>query len=197
MENNVCYECGHPLDGYYTECPNCGAPISQADAPPASVQPAMPQENPVEVPPVIPTDTVSSTGSEVSPVISSHTRRSLIVVACIIVFVIIGAMAYYYSPVSPFKYRELFGITDRYVESLYTTYESYGMLSDREEYTRDRKYRVMPLGRLINVRIESYDADESDYKALLYDLQDHYRGDSRVNEVYQCRAGTLMIDCRN
>lgn len=64
------------------------------------------------------------------------------------------------------------------------------------EYTSDGEYRIMPLGRLINVRIERSVSDK-DYYRLLEDLQSHYKNDSRVNDVYRCKAGTIMIDCRN
>ena len=73
------------------------------------------------------------------------------------------------------KHKELFKITDKVVESLYTEYESYGMFGGKEEYTSDREYKVMPIGRLVNVRIEHEATDQ----------------------VYRCKAGTLMIDCRN
>lgn len=96
------------------------------------------------------------------------------------------------------KYGELFSITDKFVENLDTVYESYGLLGgvDETEYTSDKEYKVFPIGRLINVRIESVASDE-DYEVLRKALEKHYDGDSRVNSVYRCQAGTLMIDCRN
>ena len=50
--------------------------------------------------------------------------------------------------------------------------------------------------RLVNVRIER-EATDKEYEDLLEDLQSHYKGNSHVNQVYRCQAGTLMIDCRN
>lgn len=92
----------------------------------------------------------------------------------------------------------LFEITDRFVESLQTTYESYGLLGGTEHatLTEDGKYQVMPTGRLINVKIMEVASDE-DYEELKKDLQKHYKNNSNVNDVYRCQAGTLMIDCRN
>jgi hypothetical protein len=60
------------------------------------------------------------------------------------------------------KYRELYGITDEFVENLQTKYESYGLLGGMEhtKYTEDKEYKVLPMGRLINVRIERYADDE-------------------------------------
>ena len=96
------------------------------------------------------------------------------------------------------KYGELYSITDEFVENLQTTYQSYGMLGGVEytKYTKDKEYKVFPMGRLINVRIERY-ADDSEYESLRKALESHYSGDSRVNQGYRNQAGTIMIDCRN
>ena len=96
------------------------------------------------------------------------------------------------------KYGELYSITDEFVENLQTTYQSYGMLGGVEytKYTKDKEYKVFPMGRLINVRIERY-ADDSEYESLRKALESHYSGDSRVNQVYRNQSGTIMIDCRN
>ena len=96
------------------------------------------------------------------------------------------------------KYGELFEITDEFVEKLQTAYQSYGMLGgmDHTKYTKDKEYKVFPMGRLINVRIEHY-ADDDEYESLRKALESHYSDDSRVNQVYRNQAGTIMIDCRN
>lgn len=96
------------------------------------------------------------------------------------------------------KYRELYSITDEFVEKLQTTYQSYGVFGgfDDTRYTKDKEYKVFPMGRLINVRIEHY-ADDDEYESLRKALESHYSGDSRVNNVYRNKAGTIMIDCRN
>lgn len=93
---------------------------------------------------------------------------------------------------------KLYNITDEFVESLQTTYQSYGVFGGFEytKYTPDSSYRVMPVGRLINVRIEN-SVDASEYESLMNDLKDHYKGNTNVNDVYICNGGTIMIDCRN
>ncbi|MBR2250391.1 MAG: ABC transporter [Prevotella sp.] len=93
--------------------------------------------------------------------------------------------------------RELYELTDEFVSSLYTRYESYGILGgmDDTKYTSDRKCKVMPTGRLINVRIEDY-ATNSDYIKLRDKIAKHYKNDARVHDVYICGGGTIMIDCR-
>lgn len=91
---------------------------------------------------------------------------------------------------------ELYQLTDKVVESLYTDYESYGLLGGAEQFTSDREYKVIPIGRLVNVRIE-HEATDDEYENLLEDLRNHYKGNNHVNNVYRCQAGTIMIDCRN
>lgn len=94
--------------------------------------------------------------------------------------------------------KELYKITDEFVESLSTIYESYGVLSG-DAYSRstsDKLYTITPIGRLINVKILKA-ASEKEYESLRADLADHYKNDHRVNNVYICNAGTVMIDCRN
>lgn len=92
----------------------------------------------------------------------------------------------------------LYEITDRFVESLQTDYQSYGLLggSEYKTLTEDGQYQVMPTGRLINVKIMKVATDE-EYEDLQKDLQHHYKNNHNVNDVYRCQAGTLMIDCRN
>lgn len=93
---------------------------------------------------------------------------------------------------------ELFKETDTLVESLQTSYESYGILggSDHAKTTSDGLYKITPIGRLINVKILKA-VNDHEYEDLRVDLERHYRGDSRVNKVYVCQAGTIMVDCRN
>ena len=95
------------------------------------------------------------------------------------------------------KYGELYEITDDFVEKLSTTYESYGLFGglDDTRYTENKDFKVTPMGRLINVRIEHV-AEDEEYEDLREALESHYKGNSRVNQVYRCQGGTIMIDCR-
>ena len=88
----------------------------------------------------------------------------------------------------------LYKITDEYVNSLYTTHNRYA-LNSAPTYTHDKLYKVQPIGRLINVRIEK-DATDKEYEDLAKDLMKYYEGNDRVHDIYICRAGTIMIDCR-
>ncbi len=96
------------------------------------------------------------------------------------------------------KNTELYKHTDFFVESLSTTYQSYGMLGgiDYSKSTSDGLYQITPIGRLINVKIKKAVSDK-DYNELKEDLKAHYNGNHRVNDVYICGGGTVMIDCRN
>ena len=98
---------------------------------------------------------------------------------------------------SPSK-KELYGLTDSFIELLHTTYDSYGVLGGKEHIktTSDGQYQVMPVGRLINVKILEVVNDDV-YKDLEEDLKSHYKDDKRVNDVYRNNGGTIMIDCRN
>ena len=96
------------------------------------------------------------------------------------------------------SHGDLYEKTDSLVKSLETTYESYGMLggNDHVETADNGLYTIRPIGRLINVKIEkSVGSDE--YEDLKNDLKKHYEGNTNVNDVYVCQAGTIMIDCRN
>ena len=92
--------------------------------------------------------------------------------------------------------KELFKETDTFVESLYTTYESYGMQGGQFAVTTsDGLYTIMPLGRLVNVKIQKV-VDDAEYEKLRKSLENHYKNDERVRQVYIAQAGTVMIDCR-
>lgn len=93
---------------------------------------------------------------------------------------------------------ELFSKTDSFVSNLQTNYNSYGLLGGMEfkETTSDNVYQIMPIGRLINVKILDHEKG-GDYPQLMEDLKQHYEGKPNVNDVYICAGGTVMIDCRN
>lgn len=94
--------------------------------------------------------------------------------------------------------KELYKNVDYFIEKLETEYQSYGILGGKDEakITKEGTYKIMPIGRLINVRIE-HEASDKEYERLLENLKSHYKGDKRVKDIYKCQAGTLMVDCRN
>ena len=97
-----------------------------------------------------------------------------------------------------FNKSDLYEKTDSFVESLSTTYQSYGVLNstDYSKTTKDGEYTITPIGRLINVKINKSVSSE-EYEDLKKSLLSHYKGNSKVNNVYINNAGTIMIDCRN
>ena len=115
--------------------------------------------------------------------------KRLLVIVCLA----IGIMAFS----SCNSHSNLYEQTDYFVDQLSYTYNSYGLQGISEKrYTKDGKYGVFPIGRLINVRIEDY-ASSDEYESLRKALERHYRNDGRVNRVYINQAGTIMIDCRH
>lgn len=112
-------------------------------------------------------------------------------------FVVLLFSQFLFSSCNPEK-QELYSHIDFLIEQLNTRYESYGLLGGQDDtrYTDDGTYKIMPMGRLINVRIEHV-ANDEEYEKLLNDLEIHYKNDNRVNKVYRCAAGTIMVDCRN
>jgi hypothetical protein len=93
---------------------------------------------------------------------------------------------------------KLYKETDFFVESLESTYVSYGIVGglDDQKITEDGMYQITPIGRLVNVKI-LVNVPSSDYDKLKKELKEHYKDDYRVRDVYICGAGTVMIDCRN
>jgi len=45
--------------------------------------------------------------------------------------------------------------------------------------------------------VEELHTNVEEYEALRAALESHYADDERVTEVYRCRAGTIMINCRH
>nr|DAS58403.1 MAG TPA: lipoprotein [Caudoviricetes sp.] len=98
------------------------------------------------------------------------------------------------EPVS--KYKELYKITDYFVDSLYNEYNSYGMEGFKyTKKTEDRVYSVTPFYRLIVVKIE-IDSTHSKYEDLKKDLSKYYGNNWKVKDVYINQGGTVVIDCR-
>lgn len=115
-------------------------------------------------------------------------RRLLHIIICTLCLAFAASCSYH---------SNLYEQTDYFVDQLSTTYQSYGLqgLSEKKT-TKDGKYSVTPVGRLIIVKIEEYVSDDK-YESLRKDLERHYKNDHRVNRVYINQGGTVVIDCRN
>ena len=93
--------------------------------------------------------------------------------------------------------RDLYKKVDYFIEQLNTTYESYGLQgADHAKHTENGYYCITPIGRLINVKIEN-PVESKEYEKLKADLSSKFKSDKRVNRVYICGGGTIMVDCRN
>jgi len=94
--------------------------------------------------------------------------------------------------------REIYAVTDDYVENLYKYSGRGGImgLKGDEKKTEDGKVTVCAVGKLIIVKLE-YVAKDGEYEALRDHLKDRYKDNSRVRDVYINKGGTVVIDCRN
>lgn len=89
------------------------------------------------------------------------------------------------------EFSSLFQKTDYYVNKL----SSYGSGGVNSSDTSDGKYTVSIVGRLIVVK-KKYSSGAS-YSKVKEALEYHYKGNSKVNEVFLNNGGTVTIDCRN
>ena len=119
-----------------------------------------------------------------------HTERTMKKIALFATLIGLAACS--------FNKSELYENTDSFVESLSTTVQSYPIFNttDYSKTTKDGEYTIRPIGRLINVKINKY-ASSEEYEDLKKSLLNHYKGNSKVNDVYISGFGTIMIDCRN
>lgn len=92
--------------------------------------------------------------------------------------------------------RDLYENIDYFIEQLNTTYESYGLQGlNHARHTKNGYYCITPIGRLINVKIEK-PVESKEYEKLKADLSRRFKNDKRVNRVYICGGGTVIVDLR-
>lgn len=127
-----CSECGHDISDKAVSCPKCGCPTNKEVM---QLQTRVAENNT----PVYNED-------------KSSFNRQLFILASVVVAILILLWA---LQSVFFNKRELFLKTDYFVESFSTSIQSYGLLGGSEytECAEDGEYRIVPMGRLINVRI--------------------------------------------
>lgn len=89
------------------------------------------------------------------------------------------------------EFSSLFQKTDYYVNNL----SSYGSGGVKSSDSSDGKYTVSIIGRLIIVKKNYYSG--ATYSSIKDALEYHYKGNSKVKDVFLNNAGTVTIDCRN
>jgi hypothetical protein len=94
------------------------------------------------------------------------------------------------------NYAALFAKTDYFIDMLDEVYEHYDAFGSEATETSDGQFTVTPIGRLIIVKINSYATDIT-YTDVKEALENHYRSNRKVNEIYINTGGTITIDCRN
>lgn len=101
------------------------------------------------------------------------------------------------------NYKSLFEKTDFYVMMLDEYIESYGIrryFSEEKDYVQDGSFTVCPIGRLVVVEYtpsffrSKYFCSKEE---LVKKLKRHYKGDRRVNDVFENDDGGITIDCRH
>lgn len=101
------------------------------------------------------------------------------------------------------NYKSLFEKTDFYVMMLDEDFESYGFqryFSGEKDYAQGGSFTVCPIGRLVVVECtpsffrSKYFCSKEE---LVKKLKRHYKGDRRVNDVFENGAGGITIDCRH
>lgn len=94
------------------------------------------------------------------------------------------------------NFSALFAKTDYFIDMLDVVYEHYDAFGSKATETSDGKFTVTPIGRLIVVKKKSYVTDVT-YTDVAVALENHYRNNYKVNEVYINNGGTVTIDCRD
>lgn len=94
------------------------------------------------------------------------------------------------------NFSALFAKTDYFIDMLDVIYEHYDAFGSKATETSDGKFTVTPIGRLIVVKKKSYVTDVT-YTDVAVALENHYRNNYKVNEVYINNGGTVTIDCRD
>ena len=123
-------------------------------------------------------------------------KKIFIVLALIVIpFLLVGGMVYYENYV---RYHDVCVMTDKYIEKLYTTYDSYGLTctNDKVEDTCHMRYIVSGVGRMVIVKIDNENASKKDYLCLKNILKHRYENSNYVNRVFINSGGTISIDCR-
>lgn len=92
--------------------------------------------------------------------------------------------------------QDLYDKVEYFVNTLSDYSVSYGIEGYKyTKYSKNKYYKIMPVGRLINVRIEEPVSSDK-YLTLKKDLKRHFKSNVLVKDVYICNGGTVMIDCR-
>ena len=92
--------------------------------------------------------------------------------------------------------RELYSRIDDILLRLPDSSGLYSAFGNDVEYTKDGYYRIMPISRMISIKIEGENATDDKYESLKNDLSKRYKNNPLVNKVYISNGGTVVLDCR-
>lgn len=88
---------------------------------------------------------------------------------------------------------QLYSLADKMVNGLYGKYSSYGLLGQVKSSTKDKKINLEGVGRLVCIKLNKSSLSSKTVQAA---MKEHYRGSSKVHDVYISNANYVVLDCR-
>lgn len=88
----------------------------------------------------------------------------------------------------------LYKITDEIISSI-DEGSRYSIWQDNSEVTEEDKYTIIPIGKLIIIKINDYVSNE-EYEKLKIKIERRYKNNKTVKNVFINGHGTITIDCR-
>lgn len=92
------------------------------------------------------------------------------------------------------KYSNLYDLTDQAIHEVCMSTSIFDL--PPQKFTEDGNYQIIPIGRMVAVKIISDGHDYNDYESLLKNLKKHYKDNYVINGIYINNGGTITIDCR-
>ena len=92
------------------------------------------------------------------------------------------------------KYSNLYDLTDQAIHEVCMSTSIFDL--PPQKFTEDGNYQIIPIGKMVAVKILSDGHDYNDYESLLKNLKKHYKNNYVINGIYINNGGTITIDCR-
>ena len=92
------------------------------------------------------------------------------------------------------KYSNLYDLTDQAIHEVCMSTSIFDL--PPQKFTEDGNYQIIPIGRMVAVKILSEGHTYNDYESLMKNLKKHYKDNSVIHGIYINNGGTITIDCR-
>lgn len=89
---------------------------------------------------------------------------------------------------------DLYKVTDDIISSI-DEGGGYNIWQVNSKITEDKKYIIIPIGKLIIVKINNY-VENEEYEKLKIKIERRYKNNKIVKNVFINGHGTITIDCR-